>query len=325
MSPTEQGKLSKEEVEALLHATMEGEATPERSQPARRVQGYDFLQPSRFSRAALDKLRSINENLAAQSAGFVSHFFRGNVKTQLASIDQMKWEHLIDEAGESLLAFVLTMAPLGHKGIAALDVAFASRALETMMGGKSGDDDEPGGDFSEVDVAVLRRFVAGFLAPLPELWERIGQFQVEIGPFVQDLGSLELFPSGEDFFQLCFLMQTGSGSGQIVLSVPFEAVRQLPLEGEEEETGVPEAPEADRAAQEAIRENIGSVDVELTVLLGNADIKVSQLVNAAPGDVIMLDTRLGDPVQVAIGGKAKLRGFPGVASGKYAVKIVVEG
>ena len=321
MSPTDQGKLSKEEVEALLHATMEEEAGPERREPARRVQSYDFLQPSRFNRAALEKLRRINEELAARTAAFASTSLRSNVKAQLASMDQMKWEHLTREAGPSTVAFVFHLAPAGHAGILAIDAPFAGACVERMMGGQ-GDLPEGTPEFSEIDIAVLRRFAAGFIAPLPELWARIGPFEVEVDRFVQDLAGLDLFAPGRDFFQVSYVLQTGSGSGQIVISVPFEAVHDLPPDAESEQEAA--AVETDRTSQAGMIRALEHVDVDVRVLLGNADIKVARLVNVEAGDVIVLDTQIGEALSVEVGGQAKLRGFPGVSSGKYAVKILME-
>ena len=74
MTPAEEGKLSKDEMDALLEATREDEqqqqeeeeeeeVRPGPAEPARRVQGYDFTQPSRFNKSALEKLREAASRL----------------------------------------------------------------------------------------------------------------------------------------------------------------------------------------------------------------------------------------------------------------------
>ena len=138
----------------------------------------------------------------------------------------------------------------------------------------------------------------------------------------QEAQGLDLFPPTEDLFQLCFLMQTSVGSGQVVLSVPFEAVRSLPPEAENHE-----APPAagDGLSEALLRQSLKQVPVELTALLGIADIKVGKLLRARAGDVVLLNTRLTDAVVVKVNDKPKFRGYPGIREGKLAVKLIMEG
>jgi len=322
MSPAGEGKLSKEEVEALLQATREEEEPVERAEPARRVHGYDFQQPGRFNKSALEKLRKINDSLAQNAAVHGSRLLRTSVKAQLVSMDQMKWENLLEEAGDSLVGFVFSLSPLGYRGILTVGRQFAAVCLDRMMGGP-GEAPETAADFTELDVRTFAAFGRSFVAPLPELWQNIGRFQVELGPFVQDLQGLDLFPPSEDVFQLCFLIQGSIGSGQMSLAVPFQAVRSLPPRAEELE---PERAVAgsDEAAEAGLRENLRRTPVELTVLLGSAEIRVARLVEVGPGDVVVLNTRIGDALEIRVNDKVKFRGYPGASNGKYAVKLVTE-
>jgi flagellar motor switch protein FliM len=324
MSPAAEGKLSKEEVEALLQATREEEPPPEPTEPVRRVHGYDFLQPSRFNKAALEKLRQINEGLAQNATAHASRLLRTSVKTQLVSMDQMKWEHLVEEVGDAVVAFTFTMSPLGHRGVLTVGRQFAGACLDRLMGGP-GETSEAAVDFTELDVRTFAAFVRGFLKPLPELWQNIGRFEVDLGPFVQDFQGLDLFSPTEDLFQLCFLMQGNIGSGQIALAVPFQAVRSLPPQddGAESEDSVAARDDAE-SAEAGLRENLKRTTVELAVVLGSADVKVGRLVGVEPGDVIVLGTSIGDALEVKVNDKVKFRGYPGTANGKLAVKLIME-
>ncbi|MHC4591415.1 MAG: flagellar motor switch protein FliM [Planctomycetota bacterium] len=323
MSPSEEGKLSKDEVEALLQATEgeEEELPPERLEPQRRVHGYDFQQPSRFNKSQLDALRKINDSLAQSAAEHVSRLLRSSLKTQLVSMDQMKWEHLLEEAGEAVVGFVFSLDPLGYQGVLTLDRQFAAACLDRMTGGQGEVPDVPT-DFTVLDVRALARFVAGFLDPLSELWHDVGDFQVVPGPFVQELQSLDLLPPEEDLFQLCFLVQGTVASGQVALSVPFRAVRSLPPQSEEQDHPVAVSEEA---AEAGLRATLKRAPVEITVLLGSAEIKVAKLVSIEPDDVILLDTRIGDPLDVKVNDKVKFQAYPGVSKGKLAAKLIVEG
>lgn len=320
MSSDEERKLTKDEVETLLQATREEAPSAERREPVRRVQGYDFEQPSRFNKSQLDKLRRMNESLAQSITSHAPRLLRSNVKTQLVSMDHIKWETLLEEVGEEVVAFVFEMTPLGYRGLVTVDRQFAAACLDRMMGGEAGTP-EATAALTDLDVRIFASFVRAFLKPLPQLWQTIGEFQVEMGAFVQDVQALDLFPPNEDLFQLCFLMQTSVGSGQIALSVPFEAVRSLPPEIEEHDVAVATT---DGATEAALRKSLKQVTVELAAVLGAADVKVGKLVRAQPGDIILLDSRITDMLDVRVNDKVKFRAYPGTLNGKLAAKLVME-
>ncbi len=322
MKSSHDGKLSKDEVDALLAATRQQEGPPGEAEPARRVHGYDFKQPSRFSKAQLEALRRINSGLAQNATTHASRLLRSNVRTQLVSMDQMKWENLVDEVGQSVVGFVFLMDELGYRGMVMIEAAFAAAALDRMMGGQADSQEDADIEFTDLDVAVLSRFAQAFVNPLPELWEEIGQFQVELGSFVQDLQTLDSFPPAEDFVQFSFLMHSTVGSGQISLAVPFEAVRSLPPEADEMEGALAGATDED--TDTALRQNLQRTTVELTVLLGTADVRVGRLVRMEPGDVVVLDSRVGEPLPVKINDRVKFRGYPGLSDGYLAVKLLTE-
>jgi len=322
VSPTEDGKLSTFEVEALLEATKEEEPSVERPEPTRRVHAYDFLQPSRFNKADLESLRKINDGLTQNITAQASRLLRTSIKAQLVSMEQMKWENFLDEAAEGAVGFVLTLEPLGHQGVLTIERQFAAMCLDRMLGGP-GLPAEADDQFAGTDVRAFACLARALLAPLPDLWQNIGQFQVVLGAFVQDLGTTDLLAPEEDLFQLCFLLQGSIGSGQVSLSVPFLAVKSLPPRSEEGEVDRSVAA-SDAAAKAGLRENLNRAPVELAVVLGATDVRVQDLVGVEPGDVIVLNTRLGDPLDVRLNDVVKLQGYPGTSKGKYAVKLITE-
>ena len=322
MTPTENGKLSKEEVTALLEATREEELPVERAEPARRVHGYDFLQPSRFKKADLEHLRKINDGLTQNITAQTSRLLRTSVKTQLVSMEQMKWENFLDEAADGCVGFVVTLEPLGWQGVLTIERQFAAVCLDRMMGG-AGLPAEADDQFTGTDARAFACLARAFLAPLPDLWQNVGEFQVALGPFVQELATMDLLAPDEDLFQLCFLVQGTAGSGQVTLSVPFLAVKSLPPRSEVDEPDLGVAA-GEAAAKAGLRENLNRAYVQLAVVLGTTDVKVQNLVAVEPGDVIVLDTCPGDPLDIRLNDAVRLRGHPGIAKGKYAVKLITE-
>jgi len=320
MTTGSERKLTKDEMDVLLQAQKSNDLPADMPEQPRRVKGYDFRQPSRFNRSEMDRLKRMHEEMAEHATNTASKLLGESIKAQLVSMDHMKWEDLLEEHGESVMAFTFLMKPLVSHGLVSVDRKFAAFCIDRMMGGTSLPE-EGGEHFSGLDLRVLACFVRTCLASLPKLWERIGQFEVEVGSHVHDLQALRIFQTGQDMFQITFLFQGEGVSGQLIISVPFRTVRSLPPESEEPEGDAIASAEAEALLLESLKQT----PVQISMLLGTVDIRFQDLVELAPGDLITLDTHIQDPLDVRINDKVKLKGYPGTCRGKIALKLITGG
>lgn len=75
------------------------------------------------------------------------------------------------------------------------------------------------------------------------------------------------------------------------------------------------------AAQDIFDRAVHDIQVELTAVLGTADMKVSNLLKIGRGAVIELDRRIGDTVEVRVNGMPVARGEVIVVEDHLAVSI----
>ena len=87
---------------------------------------------------------------------------------------------------------------------------------------------------------------------------------------------------------------------------------------------LPKAPAA-RGRREALAARSGAVEtcaVELQAVVGNAELELGELARLAPGDVIVLDCRLDQPLALQLGEHPVARVQLGTAHGTRAVQVV---
>ena len=75
-------------------------------------------------------------------------------------------------------------------------------------------------------------------------------------------------------------------------------------------------------SRDAIAKHLQRATVTLSVELGKFRLNVAKLWHLKAGTVIPLHTTVGDPLHIAIGGVAKLRGEPMVSRGNVAVRLI---
>lgn len=317
MTP-DKSRLSEEEMEALLHrgASPGGNEGDAEALP-RRVEKYDFFQPNRFSKSELERLRRMHSHLPQRAGQALSRLLRSNVRMQLRAIEQTKWDYVLEESAEGAVGYVFRMEPVGRRGTVVLENSLARACLGRIMG--TGIEKEEGVGFSELEAQVFRRFVAAMLSPLPELWQKIGDFSIEPGRYARDLRLISVFASQEDLFRLSLAFQGSAGEGQIDIFVSFDVLRRMTPRDEEARAG-----ETDRATQTALRRSLQRARLELAVLLGRADVPTEELLRLQRGDVVVLDGSPEEPVEIRVNDRVKARGYPGLSGQRLAVKLAGE-
>ncbi len=73
--------------------------------------------------------------------------------------------------------------------------------------------------------------------------------------------------------------------------------------------------------KDAVISNINKIPIEVDVLVGNANIAMSNLMTISKGDVIVLDRKAQDPVEAIIEGKVFFHGYPAKTMNRYAISV----
>ncbi len=81
------------------------------------------------------------------------------------------------------------------------------------------------------------------------------------------------------------------------------------------------APAADAGTARKLEAAVRELPVEVVVGLGSAELTLAQLAALRPGDLLILDQRVAEPLPCALDGQTKFRGWPGRVGGRQAVSI----
>jgi flagellar motor switch protein FliM len=92
-------------------------------------------------------------------------------------------------------------------------------------------------------------------------------------------------------------------------------------------TGTSQEPEQELAARPRLESLVRELPVEITVALGVVELPIAQLARLRPGDMVILDQRVSEPLIAAVAGQKRLRGWAGrVGSAQaFQVESLIEG
>lgn len=74
-------------------------------------------------------------------------------------------------------------------------------------------------------------------------------------------------------------------------------------------------------SQSLTLEDLGDVDLEISIELGRAELLIEEVLKLREGSVVSLDQRAGDPVDIVANGRLIARGELLVVDGKFGVRL----
>ena len=150
--------------------------------------------------------------------------------------------------------------------------------------------------------------------------QRFVQMKPNVSRIEHNPEFVNICASSERIVTLDYEINMGQFSGMIHLGIPvssFESVIDLldPVEEQPERTA-----EERRIDVEVLKNTLRKVSLGVRVDVGETRIPMSKARELMEGDVVVLDNRVTDPVDIVIEGKKKFKCIPGLVNGKKAVR-----
>lgn len=299
---SEQSQVSDAEVEAIMDLVRPA------VEAAAQVVPRDFKAPRRLSQAQLDALARRVDKVMVDVSTHLSSWLRSSHRARVADVVEAHQLVLIDGFVEPMRALAFNVGT--QLGFVVWDLGAMTTAIEAALGS------------SDPKTAVAR--------PLTRVEERIlsellcrcvsligGALGVEVGNFrvlrertelaqAEDAGS-----SDPQRIGVCIALQGAAGDS--TLRFYFPAVKAP----ESARSGAP----AKDSKTSAMPAQLVGIDVDVCAELGSVVLPLQDLLNLEVGDVLVLETKVGDSIVLTAEGEVRARGELGRRDGKLAVRI----
>lgn len=324
--------LSQWEIDALLNqipvAAGAAEGTPGSVAPtlserafARVIKTYDFRRPDKFSKEQWTTLQSMHEQFARLIGASFSSRLRTLVSVRLSSIDQGLYEEWQAQVPSQTVCYVLSMRPLPGNIVVEFNMDVASEVIDRLLGG-TGVLIDRGRELGEVELGLLRSFGRAITHSLQEMWAQVQP----VDPQVQDLGQdgslIQVAAPTDVVLTVFFEVNVGSHLGAMSICIPYTVLEPIAahLSAQVWITSGPRARISD-AEHQVMTALLGRSMLDLAINLGGVDIPTRTIVDLREGDTFVLETRVGRPLEIRIGGQTRFRGLPGLVGNRVALQL----
>ncbi|MDD5090714.1 MAG: flagellar motor switch protein FliM [Candidatus Wallbacteria bacterium] len=326
--------LSQDEIDALLNAISSGE-TPAAGSSAgaekkdedskksqRKIKIYDFKRPDKFSKEQIRTVSRIHETFARLVSNFFSTQLRSIVNVDIVSVDQITYEEFIRSIGNPTMLTVFNLGTLEGNGVFEVNLSIVFAILDRLFGGVGKTLDKVR-ILTEIEEAVMRRTLVKIFDLLKESWFQV----IEIAP------KLELIESNPQFTQIVapsemvllvtFQIKIGEVEGIMNLCLPYLVLEPIVSKLTTQSWFTPMKNEASSEDIITIEKKVKNVTIPLKAVLGETKVSVRDVLNLQNGDLVILDRKSDDPINIKIGQRVKFTARPGML-GKFKAVIIEE-
>jgi flagellar motor switch protein FliM len=250
-----------------------------------RVQEIDFRRPTKFPRDLVRRLEHAHESFCRTASSALSAELRASLELAVAGSEQLPYGTAMAETEQDSLLAVLNVQPLETEVAMLIEMPLALRLVDRLLGGGGKPRDLVSDSLTDLEVVIVRRAAQSLVEPLSATWLDLADVHFEIASMQTSPMTFQLVPPSEPVLMLHLEARLDGLVSPIVLCMPYRSVEPIVDKLEHRHY---EGQAADPTAAGKVKAAISEIDVELRVEAGAVELKVSEVLGLAVGDVIRL-------------------------------------
>ncbi|MDG5470298.1 flagellar motor switch protein FliM [Jeotgalibacillus sp. ET6] len=318
--------LSQNEIDALLSAISTGEMSAEeirKEEQEKKIKVYDFKRALRFSKDQIRSLTRIHDNFARLLTTFFSAQLRTFVQINVASVDQIPYEEFIRSVPKMTILNVYEVPPLDGKILMEINPNIAYAMMDRIMGGH-GSSMSKVENLTEIETKIMSNMFEKAFDSLREAWATIAEIDPILTDFEVNPQFLQVISPNETVVVISLNTIVGETSGMINICLPHVVLEPIMPNLSVKHWMQSNKKESKPEEMDQLEKRIKKADLIISAALGSSMVAVEEFLMLEVGDVLELNHRFDEPVEVSIGGKPKFTGQPGKVGKKLAIQIIDE-
>lgn len=314
--------LSQNEIDNLLSALSSGEFDPNDTEEVeeKQVRDYDFARPSKFSKEHLRTLVFIFEHYARLLSTNLPVYLRRNVQVEVMHSEAATYQEFSNSLSNPVLLGVVNFAPLEGNVIFELATGLGYAIVDRMLGG-SGQPLNRNREFTEIELTIIERIMVICTNLLIEPWRSVQQLEPMLERIETNSQFAQFVTPNEMTSIVTMSIRIGEVEGLMNICIPF-AVLEPVIDKVNTKYWYSTATETEEGVyREYLEEALQRAQIPVRAIMGRSAISVNDFIHLQPGDIIKVDTKIEDELDVYVGNIKKFSAIPGAFEDSYAVKI----
>lgn len=314
--------LSQDEIDNLLKALSSGELDVEemKGTDEKQVKNYDFARPSKFSKEHLRTLEIIFEHFGRLLATNLPAYLRKSVNVDIVNSEVVIYSEFSNALSNPVLLGVVSMKPLAGNMVMEMASNLGFAIVDRLLGG-TGTALDKERDFSEIELTIIERIFSICVNFLKEPWENVIKVTPRLERIETNSQFAQIISPTETIAIITINLKIGDVEGLMNVCLPYTLLEPV-MDKLNTKFWFSNMQEKDPTMYGEVIENvISKTKVPIKAILGESKVNVSDFVNLQIGDIIKIDKKVDQELDVYVGNIKKFNALPGYFEDKYAVRI----
>jgi len=328
--------LDQAEIDALLNTVSEtpvpetnasapksgGENQAPASVAALRVEAhtYDFKRPERVSKDQIRAISSIHEVFARNFGATLSGMLRTIIDVRVVGVEQLTYNEFIHSLPNPTCFMILEAPPLEGQMCLELSPLIVYPFVDRLLGGDNSNLFIPQRPLTSIEWLLVNRIVERALGQLSEVWRNLVDAHFKSVENESNPQLVHIVAPTEVVVFITFEIKLGQTAGTMSLCIPFNTIESVLSHLTSQSWFYKPKPATDNQRKRLLR-NIVKSPVNITTYLGRSTLRLSDMRNLSPGDIIPVEKRVGEDLIIKIADRNKFAGQIGQFRGRRALQI----
>lgn len=314
--------LSQNEIDSLLNALNNGELDAEeiKENGEKQVKDYDFARPAKFSKEHLRTMEIIFEHYGRLLSTNLPAYLRKTIQVEVMNSEAVTYSEFSNSMSNPVLLGIVNFAPMPGSIIIDLASNLGYAMVDRMLGG-AGVPLERTRDFSEIELLIIERIMNVCINLLREPWENVEEIHPRLERIETNSQFAQFISPSEMIAIITINIKIGDVEGLMNICLPYMTLEDvmdklntkywfstMQARGEQEYT-------------EVIESILHKAPMPVKAVLGKSVISVNDFINLQVGDIIRLDRKVEDELDIYVGNIKKFTALPGASGEQYAVRV----
>lgn len=314
--------LSQSEIDNLLSALSTGEfdVSDTADSTEKVVKDYDFARPSKFSKEHLRTLVFIFEHYARLLSTNLPVYLRKNVQVEVLHSEATTYSEFSNALANPVILGIVSAEPLKGNFVIELADSIGYAILDRMLGGQGVPLDK-NREFTEIELTILEKILWVCTEHLVEPWQSVVELEPNLDRIETNSQFAQIISPNEMTAIITMNIKVGSVEGLMNCCIPFNCLEDYIDRLNTKYWYATLQSNDENVYRDAIESAISKASVPVRALLGKSMISVNDFMNLVPGDIIKLDSKVNDELNIYVGNLKKFTALPGATTESYAVRI----
>ena len=315
--------LDQNEIDSLLSSLSSGDVDMEeiKDDDEDEVKTYDFRRPNKLSKEQMRTLEMIHENLARLLTTTLSTKLRSMVDFEVASIEQLSYEEFIRSLPEPTIIGISELRPLEGQFVLEINPDIGFAIIDRLFGG-IGKEIEEIRTFTDIERVVLKKVITWFLSGIPEAWENIMELKPRLVEIESNPQFTQVVPSNDMTIIITISAKIANSDGLINICIPYIMLEPIVSRLNAQQWFASTRKEQTARHIEKLKGRVRKASLNLYADLGRTELTVQDMLYLEEGDVIRLDRKADQKIDIRVENRLKYKGIAGTNQKHRAIKIL---